>query len=208
MTSCSSKNKKHNKRRKKRYTQSTPTNIIAGYVVVMKLFRCQICGDPYLGEERPLNCPFCGAHARYLVLQEDYVEPVIDSLSDVSRRNLETTLELEIRNAELYACASRRAQSDDARNLFKALSKVESEHASLVSKALGVKKPPIDLEADVCSGDDVDNLKKSHEAEERAIRMYGKFLSEAVEPRVQEIFSALIGIESDHLSLSEERLKQ
>jgi rubrerythrin len=173
----------------------------------MKLFRCQICGDPYLGEERPVNCPFCGAHARYLVLQEDYVEPVIESLSEVSKKNLETTLGLEVSNAEFYACASRRAQSDEMRNLFKALSKVESEHASLVSKALGIKKPPINLESEVCSGDDVANLKESHRVEERAIKLYGKFLSEASEPRVQEIFSALVGIESDHLSLSEERLK-
>jgi rubrerythrin len=173
----------------------------------MKLFRCQICGDPYLGEERPVNCPFCGAHARYLVLQEDYVTPVIESLSEVSKRNLETTLGLEISNTEFYACASRKAQTDEIKNLFKALSKVESEHASVVCKALGIQKPPINLEAEVCTGDDVANLKGSHEREERAIKLYGKFLSEAVEPRVQEIFSALIGIESDHLSLSEERLK-
>jgi rubrerythrin len=152
----------------------------------MKLWRCQICGEPYLGERRPTNCPFCGAHERSMVPQE--------------------ALELEIDNTGFYACAARKSTSDEAKNLFKALSKVESEHASVISKALGVKKPVVD-EADICTGDYQENLTESHRREEKAIKHYGKFLSEAAEPRVQEIFSAIIAIEADHLSLSEERMK-
>lgn len=174
----------------------------------MKLWRCQICGDPYLGEERPKNCPFCGAHERYMVLQEDFQNRIgkVEGLSEVSRKNLESALELEIDNTQFYACASKKCREDEAKNLFKALSKVESEHASVLCKALGIKKPAID-ESDKCSGDFQENLRESHRREERASRKYGKFLSEAEEPRVQEIFSALIAIESDHLSLSEERMK-
>lgn len=174
----------------------------------MKLWRCQICGDPYLGEEKPRNCPFCGAHERSLVLQRDYEDRigVIGKLTDVSRKNLEAALKLEINNTQFYTCASKKSKEDEAKNLFKALSKIESEHASLISKALGIKKPPIE-EADICGSDYKENLRESHKREERAIKNYGRFLSEATEPRAQEIFSALVIIESDHLSLSEERLK-
>jgi rubrerythrin len=174
----------------------------------MRLWRCQICGDPYLGEEKPKNCPFCGAHERYMVLQEEFENMIgkVEGLTEASRKNLEAALELEIDNTQFYACASRKSASDEGKNLFKALAKVESEHASLISKALGIEKPTIE-DVDICTGDYQKNLRESHRREERAIKHYGKFLSEATEPRVEEIFSAVIAIEADHLSLSEERMK-
>jgi len=174
----------------------------------LKLWRCQICGDPYLGEEKPANCPFCGAHERFMVLQSEFDNRIgrVEGLTPVSKKNLEDALKLEIDNTQFYTCASGKSATDEAKNLFKALSKVESEHASVISKALGIKKPPIE-EVDNCTGDYQENLAESHRREERAIKHYGKFLSEATEPRVQEIFSAIVAIESDHLSLSEERMK-
>lgn len=171
----------------------------------MNLWRCIICGDPYLGEAKPGICPFCGAHERYIVEQAEYRAPVIEELTAVSKKNLEAALQLEIGNAEFYVCASRKANADEMKNLFKALSKIESEHASVICKALGIKKPPV-TENDECFTDDMDNLKESHMREDRAIHKYAEFLSQATEPRVIEIFSAIIAVESDHLSLSEERI--
>jgi rubrerythrin len=63
------------------------------------------------------------------------------------------------------------------------------------------------MDTDECSADDMDNLKESHAREDRAIHKYAEFLSQATEPRVVEIFSAIIAVESDHLSLSEERMR-
>ena len=36
---------------------------------MVKLWRCEICGDPYIGDKPPTNCPFCGAavHTRISV---------------------------------------------------------------------------------------------------------------------------------------------
>ena len=174
----------------------------------MQLWRCQICGDPYLGEEKPKNCPFCGAHERYMVNQADFDNRTgeIPDLTEVTKNNLEAALQLEISNTEFYDCASRKAETDEMKNLFKALKKVESEHADLLCKALGIKKPPISSDYDECSSKDLENLKESHMREDRAIHKYAKFLSEATEERAIEIFSAIIAIESDHLSLSEERM--
>jgi rubrerythrin len=168
-----------------------------------------ICGDPYLGEEKPKNCPFCGAYERYLVTQEDFEDRIgkVPNLTEVSKKNLEAALQLEISNTEFYACASRKSETDETKNLFKALSKVESEHASVICKALGIKKPPINTDSDECSTKDIDNLKDSHTREDRAMHKYAEFLSQATEPRAVEIFSAIIAVESDHLSLSEERMK-
>jgi len=174
----------------------------------MKLWRCQICGDPYLGEERPKNCPFCGAHERYMVEQEDFENRIgrIEELSSQTKANLEAALEIEISNTEFYKCALEKAKSDDLKNLFKVLSKVESEHASLISKALGIQKPPVKPERTSCAGDKKKDLGEAHKREDRAVHKHGKFLSEATEPRAIEIFSALVAIEADHLAMHEEHL--
>jgi rubrerythrin len=140
--------------------------------------------------------------------QEEYGNRIgkVEDLTEASKHNLEAALKLEIDNTQFYACAYRKSAGDEAKNLFKALYKVEAEHASLICKAMGIKKPDIE-EVDLCTGDYQKNLAESHRREERAIKAYGGFLSQATEPRVEEIFSALIAIEADHLALSEERMK-
>ncbi|MDZ7798681.1 MAG: hypothetical protein U5L76_03640 [Patescibacteria group bacterium] len=52
-----------------------------------------------------------------------------------------------------------------------------------------------------------DNLKESHERETRAIEFYRQAAAEAENERVKEIFEAFIEVETDHLHLSEERIK-
>ncbi|MRR13422.1 ferritin, partial [bacterium] len=32
----------------------------------LKMYRCRICGETYLGYEAPANCPFCGAHVEFM----------------------------------------------------------------------------------------------------------------------------------------------
>ena len=38
----------------------------------IRVFRCRICGDPYIGSEAPKQCPFCGAEQRYFVEAQDW----------------------------------------------------------------------------------------------------------------------------------------
>lgn len=40
----------------------------------MRVFRCRICGEAYLGMMKPPNCPYCTSHVRYIVLAADYME--------------------------------------------------------------------------------------------------------------------------------------
>jgi rubrerythrin len=51
------------------------------------------------------------------------------------------------------------------------------------------------------------DLEDSHEREERAIKFYGEAADAAENPRVKEIFQSFVQVETDHLKLSEERLK-
>ncbi|MBI4643842.1 MAG: ferritin [Deltaproteobacteria bacterium] len=145
----------------------------------MKLYRCQICGDPYLGSEPPSFCPFCGAPQRYMVPAENYVDRnTVPNLSAKSRENLEKALDLEVKNAAFYFCASNCAPDPLSQAMFKALARTEAEHASLICKILKVPKPEI----------------KPDEKKE------------ATEDRVKEVFSALTEVETYHIALSEARL--
>ena len=89
--------------------------------------------------------------------------------------------------------------------MFKALGKVEAEHASIWRKTLKVGSVPPG--SDACHTENVANLKESHARETRAIEFYRKAASKADHPRIRQIFEALVEVETDHLHLSEERLK-
>lgn len=172
----------------------------------MKVFRCRICGDPYLGEDIPTNCPFCGAPAKYITLASYWEEPVIVDISEKSRENLVSALQLEVDNIRFYKCAAQMTDNREGRQMFKALAKIESEHASVICKLLQIDKPKVTLDKLACYPSYQENLKEAKVREERALKEYGRFFQESKEPRIKEIFQALVQIESDHLKLAQERI--
>ena len=170
----------------------------------LKVFKCKICQEGYLGDEAPTHCPFCGAHRPYIIDPKDFDIPEY-ALTDVSRKNLEEALKLEVGNAEFYFCAAANADNVADATMFKRLGKIESEHASTIAKELNVSSPDISRDKDMCSDKNVGNLSESHQREANAISHYTQFLSVATEDRIKEIFTAIIEIEKDHLSLTEGR---
>ena len=169
------------------------------------VFRCQICGDPYIGFEKPTNCPFCGAHEQYMVLSEEWRDTNNVDLTTISRKNLKASLELEVNNTEFYHCVSKTAMDDEIKVLFKALSKVESEHADTICKLLKTEKPEVKFKESLCSNmSDEEILAESDRRENRAVKLYTEFLKQATEPRVRQFFMALIEIESDHIDIINE----
>lgn len=169
----------------------------------IRVFRCRICGDPYIGSEAPKQCPFCGANQKFFVEAQDWNSEEFNvELSDISKKNLEAALQLEIGNAAFYDCAKNAAEKDNDQYSiakFKSLMKVEREHASAISKFLRISKP--DLEKQACNTNSSANTKEGWEREDRAIKFYSKFRDEATEPRLKEFFGALVEIETDHLDL-------
>ena len=114
----------------------------------VKVFRCRICGDPYIGSEAPTQCPFCGANKKYFVGAQDWSPDEFNvTLSEISKKNLESALQLELDNAAFYDCAKDIAdKAGDNYSLakFKALMKVEREHASAISKFLKISRPELE----------------------------------------------------------------
>jgi rubrerythrin len=129
-------------------------------------------------------------------------------LSENTRKNLEAALKLELGNAAFYECAKNAADKEKDHYSFakfKALMKVEKEHAAAISKFLKISAP--DLEKQACAANAKVNTKEGFERENRAIKSYSKFRDEAVEQRLKEFFGALVEIETDHLDLHSSNLK-
>jgi rubrerythrin len=166
------------------------------------IFRCRICGEAHLVNFRPSHCPFCGAHEIWLVEAQDYREIEPFALTETSRKNLMFTYELEVRAARIYQCISRKTDDRFMQGMFKAIAKVELEHAELVGRLVG-RDPGCDIPylENLCSRDRADSLQTTRTLEAAAIDHYTEFLQAAVEPRVQSVFQALLEAENDHLAL-------
>ena len=176
----------------------------------VRVFRCKICRDPYIGEEPPSRCPFCGAPMKYFIPAEEWDQSEYNiEISDVSKTNLEAALILELNNTAFYLCAMNAAHTigdEYAYAKFKCLKKVENEHADAIVKLLHIEKPL--LEKIPCSKDFKKNTQEGWDRENRAIKAYAKFTMEAPEPQLKEFFNALVEIETDHLELHAANLKE
>jgi len=177
--------------------------------MAIRVWVCKICGEAYISTtDKPARCPFCGAYEKYLIDSKEY-DDTGDwdvELNETDKANAEKALGVEISNALFYKCSANKVKEIDGKKLFKILAKVESEHAAVWKKILKIDKIKWEP-AETCEDDYIEDLKDSHAREERAIKFYGEAAAAAENPRVKEIFQAFVEVETDHLLLSEERLK-
>lgn len=171
----------------------------------MKVYRCRICGEVYIGEEKPRSCPFCGAHENYFVLAKEWKLLESESLSEISKENLRKALELEIDNTNFYKAVSERSRDVYVSSMFKGLSKVEREHASAICKHLKIEKPDSKVGLDKAVDSDRANIEEANRREKRAVKFYTEARNQAPEEEIKEFFKALMEIESDHIILTGEK---
>lgn len=167
----------------------------------MKTYICQICGDAYLGSEKPKNCPFCGAREAFMKEGHEALPIVIQlfEIGEQSRTNLMQTLALETHANAIYLCMAGKAKNYEVKAMFKRLAKVELEHANIVTKFLKIEMPAINPE--ICSDEDVENFKETIKLEENASSLYLRFAKEASEQNIRIFFTAINQAEMDHIEL-------
>lgn len=167
----------------------------------MKTYICEICGDAYLGTDAPSKCPFCGADKYYIKLG-NAADPVFRRAGDISEESkgyLMETLELEMKAVAIYLCMAGKAHGYEIEKMYKRLAKVELEHATIVTKFLGIKMPENSPEG--CSDEDLENFKRTIELESHATGLYAKFAGQAKEDRLRIFFAALAKVEAEHIEL-------
>ncbi|MFW6305887.1 MAG: ferritin family protein [Bacillota bacterium] len=166
----------------------------------MKPWRCQICGETYLGSDAPDRCPYCGALGKNLVSSAEYIDYGVVEMSEQSEEDIKYALQLEMNNAAFYKKCADNAENQISKSIFKRLGKHESEHAELLADMLGIDEgdlPEVDIPES-----DTERFEEAHDHEQDAINFYLKVSKNAPEPRVREVFAALADIELEHLNMS------
>jgi len=168
----------------------------------MKIYRCRICGETYLGSEPPAMCPFCGAHRELLVDTADYPEDINHiQPTEVERRDLESSIELELSNTRFYLAMAQRCDNPKLASAYKRLAAVESEHCSLFCKLAGQPKPADLREPGDELGSWEADIEESLRREQRASSLYAEFSARATSPRLLEVWKAVSIVEADHIVL-------
>ena len=169
----------------------------------MNVFKCRICEDPYAGNVKPSNCPFCGAPARFFILAENWIDREAPQLDEVSRKNLEESLRMGLDNVRFYRCAMGAAEDPLARAMFEALLNVETKHVNSVSGLLGRSEEWFADGEETCSTTSPgEHLEEALRREHEAVAFYRSAVESTGEERVKEFFTALIDVEEDHISIS------
>lgn len=171
----------------------------------MEVYRCQICGEVYIGKEKPKSCPFCGAHQEYFVLVKEWKWLHTEILSDITKENLKKALDLEIDNTNFYKAVSEKSKDVYVSSMFKGLSKVEREHASTICKHLNIQKTDSIIGNDKAVSSDLENIKEANRREKNAVKFYDNASYQAPEKEIKEFFKGLMQIESDHIILTEQK---
>jgi rubrerythrin len=167
----------------------------------MKMIRCRICGETYLGTESPTRCPFCGAAELYMVEPDGFsASENVVQLTEIERNDLETAIELERSNTRFYLAMAALAGDEPLASAYKRLSRIEAEHCSLFCKLLGAQKPddlgtPEGNPAGWC-----DAIAESAERETRAAGFYAEAAGRATNERIREVLTAVSAVERDHLA--------
>ncbi|MDR3559462.1 MAG: ferritin family protein [Candidatus Pacebacteria bacterium] len=167
----------------------------------MKVYICEICGDAYIGTEKPHDCPFCGAKDNFIKLGSE-AKPIVNEkieISELSKKNLLETLKLETEANAIYLCMAGHAATYEIKAMYKRIAKVELEHAAIVTKLLGMQMPEINPET--CADVDADNFKRTIELEDHAVELYKKFAREAEEDNIRKFFGAIMQAEAGHAEL-------
>lgn len=167
----------------------------------MKTYICEICGDAYIGDDKPHQCPFCGA-GKGFIKDGGEARPVVNEtieVTDKDRENLKKTLELEIHANAIYLCMAGKTDKYEIKAMYKRLAKVELEHAVIVTKILKIDKPA-DVSV-VCADTDNENFDVTIDLEDNASKLYTQFAQEAIDLNIKKFFGALSIVEREHIEL-------
>ncbi|MFA5843477.1 MAG: ferritin [Coriobacteriia bacterium] len=168
----------------------------------MRIYRCRICGETYLGYEPTSNCPFCGAHREFLIDPSVYSPNVNDVvLTESERADLEAAVELERSNTRFYLGMAQHHDNETLASAYKRLSTIEAEHCSLFCKLLKVPKPDDLRDPGETTGSWEGDIEESMRRETAASALYAEFMGRATAPRLREVFGAVSDVEADHIAL-------
>lgn len=174
-------------------------------MAMVQVWRCQICGGTYLGEEAPSKCAFCGADKRYIKLSSEYSPDINDvAVTDAEKADLIEAANLELTVSTFYndlGEVGNRFELTPA--AFRALARTEVEHLGVFSHLAGVDAPTTVQNRLKVQDTWEDNVALSTDHEKKVTKFYAEAAARATTPRVKEVFTAISEVERDHLDVDD-----
>lgn len=171
----------------------------------MQIYRCLICGDTFVMNDKPKNCPYCGSDEQYIVLTVNYPDGLNDvDLTEQERADLLRSASLEFTNTTFYAEIGKTLPKDSAlSSLYRHLAKIEKEHLSVFSKLLGAPVDELDFEREYVEPAATwkENIQLSTEQEVEASDFYRAAAERATSPRVKQVLTAIAQVEETHIDV-------
>lgn len=148
-------------------------------------------------------CPFCGASKQYLKVDGKEYDYDISKLNDEALKIVDHAVKLEIFNGDFYKKASMIAKDEKIKKIFEALSRVEYMHARIHKKIGNFKEDPVLRNMDYSKYDSEDILlEMACKREKHAVEYYERYSKEILDDNIRKIFSALSGVEEEHIELT------
>ena len=168
---------------------------------MMNPYRCEICGETYLGLNPPERCPFCGSAGKMVLPAAEWLNYGKVEMCKQSYKDCKKALKLELDAYAFYKCSASKSDNQVTEAIFQRLMDQELEHAEVFAKAMGIPLPEVP-ECQCCSSKDYCNYVKANKDESGAISFYTKVANRSPEPRIQQIFRAISDVENQHLILT------
>ncbi|NYZ80034.1 hypothetical protein H0N95_02165 [Candidatus Micrarchaeota archaeon] len=172
---------------------------------MIKLFVCKICGEPYLGDRAPADCPFCGAPKKYIKPYGEYSPLWKDvKLTSVEKENLAKGLAAEVNAVSYYDKIAKSQEKYSKYNrFFKQVTRVETEHMNTIVKFLGVPYP--EIKGEDLKGTIEKDLARVIQLEAGAVKDYTEFIKTSKHRPVKTLFKALLHAEQGHFEFLDKK---
>jgi rubrerythrin len=148
-------------------------------------------------------CPFCGGSKEYL---SENGEPYYNEIGNLDMECLtiiEHAMKLEVFNSDFYRKAAQMAISEELKNMFLALAKIELMHAMVHKKIGGFKELPVLKQLDYSAlNEDRLLLEAANKREKHAVAYYDKYSSKIKDDKVYAIIQALSQVEKEHIDMT------
>jgi len=187
------------------YPEAIPRDDERSTTMQLKIYRCHICGEVYLGYDAPENLPLLrssrGVHETPL---NEY--PATSNACSSPRPSARTSSPPSSSRPATAASTSvwRSARTTTAlRATYKRLAKVEAEHCELFCKLLKVDQPADLMTPGETTGSWASDIEDSLRRENRASELYRTFAGRATNDRLKEVWNAVAEVEGDHITLDE-----
>ena len=173
---------------------------------MVEVYKCIICKKPYLGDEKPSHCPYCGVYSRYLVLAKEHIHDV-SYIDTPTKKHLLQVMEIKIDNIKFYRDLEKKIKDSTLKTMLEALEKIDNRHLKILIDLglprLEEKRGKVKIYSYI-----EDNIAEMYHRKNNVIKKVKEVNLDIEDPFIKEILLALSDVEKDHIKMIEDMIEK